>query len=222
MTPYAEEDYLMLSGIQHYVFCKRQWALIHIEKQWDENARTMEGNVMHENAHNIAFTESRKQTICSRAMPIHSKSMGVSGECDVVEFVRDDTNGITLYGRDGKYLVCPVEYKRGKPKAGEEDIYQLVAQAICLEEMFCCTIDTGYLYYGETRHRLKVDITNERKENVKKAFRDMHRMFSMQHTPKAKRTKSCNACSLKNICLPTLSEQRSVKQYIDNFITGDK
>ena len=150
MREYEEDDFLQLSGIQHYKFCKRQWALIHIENQWSDNVRTAEGRFMHENAHDVKFTEKRKNIIVSRSMPVQSRTMGISGECDIVEFIRDDENGISLNGREGKYIICPVEYKHGAPKDGDEDIFQLVAQAICLEEMFCTDVYTGYLYYGQT------------------------------------------------------------------------
>ena len=220
MQEYDEDDFLQLSGIQHYKFCKRQWALIHIENQWFENVRTAEGRLMHEKAHDIKYNEKRKNVIVSRAMPIHSRTMGVSGECDIVEFVRDDENGITLSNRIGRYKVYPVEYKRGAPKKGDEDISQLVAQAICLEEMFCCEVDIGYLYYGETRHRMEILITPELKQDVRETFIKMHNLYKKQYTPKAIQTKSCNACSIKDICLPNILEERSVKSYIDSFIKG--
>ena len=93
-------------------------------------------------------------------MPVHSREMGVSGECDVVEFhkVKD---GISIAGREGSYSVIPVEYKRGKPKTDDSDILQVAAQALCLEEMLCCVIPYGYIYYGETRRRTKVEFTDE-------------------------------------------------------------
>lgn len=101
---YNEDDFLQLSGIQHYVFCKRQWALIHIELQWAENLRTVEGRLMHKNAHDKYFSEKRGDLIISRGMPVHSRELGISGECDVVEFQRTD-NGIPLHGR-GRGSVC--------------------------------------------------------------------------------------------------------------------
>ena len=108
---YQEEDYLLLSGIQHFVFCRRQWALIHIEQQWEENVRTFEGRVMHENAHNADFHEKRNGVIMVRAMKVFSREMGISGECDVVEF-HPAPEGITLAGQKGTYIAVPVEYKR--------------------------------------------------------------------------------------------------------------
>ena len=144
---YNEEDYLMLSGIQHFEFCRRQWALIHFEQLWDENLRTVEGDIMHKRAHNEALTESRNGVITTRGMAVFSRKLGISGICDVVEFIRDDVNGYDIYKREGKYQIVPVEYKRGEPKEGLEDILQVVLQAMCLEEMLCCKVDKGYLYY---------------------------------------------------------------------------
>ena len=220
MYEYNEDDFIQLSGIQHYKFCKRQWALIHIENQWQENMRTAEGRIMHENAHDAKFSEKRKNIIVRRALPIHSRTMGVSGECDIVEFIRDDENGITLNDRAGKYKICPVEYKRGSPKKGDEDISQLIAQVICLEEMFCCEINEGYIYYGETRHRLKVNITTEQKANIREVFEEMHDLYKKSYTPKVKRSKSCNACSLKEICLPALCKEKPVNDYIKAYTKG--
>lgn len=69
------------------------------------------------------------------------------------------------------YKVVPIEYKRGKPKTDDSDILQVTAQALCLEEMLCCTIPHGYIYYGETRHRTKVEFTDEIREKVRKCLR---------------------------------------------------
>lgn len=217
MREYSEEDFLMLSGIQHFLFCKRQWALIHIEQQWAENVRTIEGKLMHEKAHDNSIVEKRGDLIISRAMPIHSRTLGTSGECDIVEFHKS-YKGINIQGREGLYKIHPVEYKRGSPKKTDEDILQLVAQTICLEEMFCCEIDKGYLYYGQTKRRLSVSITNELKEDVRKAFEEMHRFYERRYTPKVKRTIKCNACSINDICLPVLCKEKSARRYIDDMI----
>ena len=115
---YNEEEFLQLSGIQHFAFCRRQWALAYIELQWQENVRTVEGHLLHENAHDTAMKEKRGDLIIVRAMPVHSREIGISGECDVVEFHRSK-DGIPISGREGKYTVIPVEYKRGKPKSND-------------------------------------------------------------------------------------------------------
>ena len=210
---YAEEEYLQLSGLQHFVFCRRQWALIHIEHQWEENFRTIDGAIFHENAHDTGFQESRGDRLITRGVSVFSPTLGVSGQCDVLEYHRG-SSGIPLAGREGLWQPYPVEYKRGKPKEGDEDILQLCGQAMCLEEMLCCEISVGYIYYGETRRRLKVEISEVLREKVKKMLGEMHQYYERSYTPTVKRTKSCNACSLKEICLPVLNKKRSVKSYI--------
>ena len=112
---FQEEDFLQLSGIQHFEFCRRQWALAYIEMQWQENVRTVEGKILHEKAHDAGMKEKRGDLLVVRALPIHSREMGVSGECDVVEFHKVN-DGIHLAGKEGSYQAIPVEYKRGKPK----------------------------------------------------------------------------------------------------------
>ncbi len=216
---YKEEDYLMLSGIQHFSFCKRQWALIHIENQWEDNLRTIEGNIMHSRAHHGPLLESRKNKLISREMRVFSKELGISGICDVVEFVickEESAGAIALHNREGAYQIFPVEYKHGEGKTNDADRLQLAAQVICLEEMFCTEIPMGYLYYGTTRQREAVEITDEIRNKVKMICTQMHEMFSRKHTPKVKRSKSCNACSLKDICLPKLMKNISVHDYIEN------
>lgn len=215
---YREEEFLQLAGIQHFTFCRHQWALIHIEQQWEENLRTVEGNLFHKKAHDGNVTEKRGDCIISRGMPIFSRSLGISGVCDVVEFHRDDKNGVTLFGREGKYCVYPVEYKRGEPKESNVDILQMAAQAMCLEEMLCCNIPKGYLYYGETHRRIEAQIDCALREQVQSSFLEMHDYYERRHTPKVKWNKSCNACSLKEICMPKLLKNKSVKTYISKKI----
>lgn len=220
MMEYKEEEYLMLSGIQHFTFCRRQWALIHIEQQWQENAYTIAGELLHKNAHDSYFYEKRKDTIVSRAMPVFSRTMGVSGECDIVEF-RKDPDGVSLFGHRGLYQVYPVEYKKGSPKDTQIDILQLTAQAMCLEEMLMAEIKEGAVYYGETRRREKIVFTDPLREQVRKSFEEMHQLYDKRYTPQVKWSKSCNACSLKDICMPKLGKTISVKDYIHKAVTGD-
>ncbi len=215
---YSDEDYLQLSGIQHFEFCRRQWALIHLEQQWEDNLRTVEGELLHALAHDDNFTEKRRNVIITRGMRIYSRSMGVSGSCDIVEFIRNDESGVEIFGRDGRYDIEPVEYKRGKEKQGDEDVLQLVAEAMCLEEMLCCDIPKAYIFYGETRRRTAVDITDELKNKVRKNISEMHSYARKNYTPAAKRSKSCNACSLKDLCLPALFKQNDVADYIRRHI----
>lgn len=213
MKQYTEDEYLMLSGIQHFIFCRRQWALIHIEQQWEENYRTVDGDIMHRRVHNEALREKRGDLIIARGMSVSSPYLGISGQCDMVEFYRCEA-GIELPGEQGEFFVTPVEYKRGSPKVDESDKMQLAAQAMCLEDMLCCEVTEGYLYYGETRHRQKVKIDEELRKRTKDALAEMHALFERGYTPKAKRTKTCNACSLKNICLPMMHGKKKASDYI--------
>ena len=214
---YIEDEFLQLSGIQHYAFCRRQWALAYLELQWAENLRTVEGHIFHEHAHDSSVAEKRGDLIVSRAMPIHSFELGISGECDIVELHRDE-NGVFIPKYNDSFRVIPVEYKHGHPKENDIDALQLCGQALCLEEMLCTEIPFGYIYYGETRHRQKIEITAALREKTKKLISEMHDLSRRGITPKAKRTKSCNACSLNNICLPGLAGRQSVSDYIASAI----
>ena len=214
---YNEDDYLMISGIQHFKFCRRQWALIHIEQQWADNVHTVIGELMHKRVHDPYLREKRKDIVIARALPVSSRAMGVSGECDVVEFHRCD-DGIRLHGHRGLFSVYPIEYKKGRSKLTEEDKLQLAAQAMCLEEMFSTEVPEGAIFYGESRRREIVDITSDLRTEVEKMFEEMHQYYKRHYTPKVKYSKSCNACSLKDICLPKLGKAISVKRYLDQML----
>ena len=217
---YEEDDYLLLSGIQHFCFCRRQWALIHIEQQWDENVRTVEGKQMHENAHDGLSSERRGDLVVTRGMAVFSKELGVSGSCDVVEFQKND-GGISIFGRDGLFQPVPVEYKRGSPKESDADVLQLCAQAICLEEMLVCEIQYGFLFYGETRRRVKVDFDKDIRKRVSDMFVEMHQYFERRYTPKVKPSQSCKACSLNEICMPKLCKNKSAIAYMQDAVKDD-
>lgn len=210
---YQEEDYLLLSGLQHFRFCRRQWALIHIENQWAENLRTVDGALMHQAAHDKGSQESRGDLLITRGLSVFSPSLGVSGQCDVVEF-RRDPSGVSLHGREGLWQPYPVEYKKGRPKEGLADELQLCGQAMCLEEMLCCSIPEGALYYGEPRRRTAVPLTEDLRREVRDCLEEMHRLYQRRRTPRVKPTKACNACSLKDLCLPGLLRAKSASAYL--------
>lgn len=213
MMAYKEEDFLQLSGLQHFRFCRRRWALIHIENLWAKNFRTVDGAVFHENAHNTAYQESRGDLLVTRGVSVFSQALGVSGQCDVLEYHRGN-KGIPLAGKEGLWQPYPVEYKRGQPRADTGDALQLCGQAMCLETMLCCEIPEGALYYGETRRRQVVTFTPELRTQVTEMLTEMHELYRRGYTPKVKPTKSCNACSLKDLCLPRLLKSRSVSAYL--------
>lgn len=213
------DDYLLLSGIQHFAFCKRQWALIHIEQQWEENHLTFTGRKMHEKADDPFFTESRGDILISRSMPLASHTLKIYGIADVVEFHHSET-GITLPKRTGFWTIHPVEYKAGKKKSDDCDEVQLCAQAICLEEMYQTQIPVGNLYYGKTRRRTEVVFDEELRDSVTNYVSEMYEMYKSRVTPQAKQMNQCQSCSLLNICMPELSKQKSVDAYITSFTRG--
>ena len=213
MTAYREEEFLPLSGLQHFAFCRRQWALIHIEQQWKENLRTTDGHLFHARAHDAAQRERRGDTLILRGLPVFSRTLGLSGQCDVVEFSQTP-EGVPLRGEEGLWLPYPVEYKRGKPKGHQADELQLCAQAMCLEEMLCCAVPEGALFYGEPRRRTQVVFAPELREAVTAMSEEMQALYARGHTPKVKPRKSCGACSLKELCLPTLLGRRSAAAYL--------
>ena len=149
----------------------------------------------------------------TRGMPVFSRVLGVSGQCDVLEFHRDDA-GVPLAGTKGRWRPFPVEYKRGEPKDGDCDAAQLCGQAICLEEMLCCEIPDGALFYGEPRRRTPVAFTPALRQTVRSALAEMHDLDRRGHTPRVRPSKSCNACSLKELCLPALRRAGSVADYL--------
>ena len=222
MNEYAENEILLLSGIQHFRFCRRQWALIHLENQWQENVKTIEGNFVHTRCHDEDKNEQRGDLLIVRGLRVNSYYLGLTGQCDVVEFhKRQDDSGAKLNKRDGTWDICPIEYKKGKPKSGDEDVSQLCAEAMCLEEMFGIAVEEGYIYYAEIKRRLKVELTPDLKDKVKKTIKEMHEAFRRKHTPLVKPSMRCRSCSLKDICLPILQSKTSVNNYYEKYL-GDE
>lgn len=207
------EEPLMISALQHFVFCRRQWALIHVEQLWKDNARTVEGNLMHQRAHDEKQIEKRSDMIIMRGLRVHSRRLNVTGICDVVEFHRQE-NGISLPGYEGHWQPYPVEYKRGKPKTHDADELQLCAQAMCLEEMLLCAVPEGSLYYGEPRRRTHVEFSADMRKRVETLLAEMHQDMQRGYTPRPRPGRSCQACSLRDLCLPGLGRASSVSDYI--------
>lgn len=208
------DDYLLLSGIQHFIFCRRQWALIHIEQLWDENFFTIDGQIKHKKVDQGDLSEFKNGTKIIRAMPVVSHELKIRGKCDVVE-LQPSEDGFYFSKYNKKYKVYPIEYKRGKPKQNDSDIMQLLAQAICLEEMLGLTIDKGACFYFETRRRQEVLFTDELRNKLTEIINEMNQYYHRQYTPKVKKTKKCKSCSLKDLCLPELEGSLTVKEYME-------
>jgi CRISPR-associated exonuclease Cas4 len=171
---------------------------------------------MHERAHDSYLSEKRGDIITTGDMPVFSRRLGITGKCDIVEFIRDE-NGVSLRGRDGNWIPRPVEYKRGSPKKTDADELQLCAQALCLEEMLLCPkIENAYIFYGEPRRRESVPLTDALREKVKSMFIEMRSYYDRRYTPRVKKSRICGACSLKDVCLPGMSPPDSVRGYIDS------
>lgn len=202
-----------LSALQHFAYCRRQWGLIFVERQWAENARTAEGQVFHQTAHHGPESEARGDLLILRGLRVASPALRLGGVCDVVEFHRSPS-GVPLMGREGLWLPYPVEYKKGSDQTRESDEVQLCGQALCLEDMLCCQIPEGSLFYGETRRRTRVAFDEPLRQRTFSLLQEMLGHMARGHTPAAKPHKGCNACSLRDICLPKLSRTPSVADYV--------
>jgi CRISPR-associated exonuclease Cas4 len=209
MTIESPDDFIMLSALQHYAYCPRQCALIHIEQAWSENVFTAEGRLMHDKADSNKH-ESRGNVRIDYSVPLRSLRLGLVGKADVVEFHRQD---------DGTWLPFPVEYKRGKPKADNCDRVQLCAQAICLEEMLNIEITAGALFYGQTRRREDVVFDMALRQAMEDTAKKVYELMKSGITPKAEYSKKCDRCSLLELCMPkTCGKKKSVSKYLQSVM----
>jgi CRISPR-associated exonuclease Cas4 len=206
---YSDDELIMLSALQHFAFCPRQCALIHIEQLWLESGLTAEGRIMHERVHEQS-RESRGNVHMEYGVPLRSLTLGLIGKADVVEFHRTDKN---------QWQPFPVEYKRGKPKLDLCDSIQLCAQAICLEEMLSLSVSTGAIFYGRTRRRLDVSFDDGLRRETDAAAEGAHKLIASGITPPAVYEKRCRNCSLIGQCLPKPVGQKSpVKRYLARMV----
>ena len=213
---YKEDDMLMLSGIQHFRFCSRQWALIHLEQQWEDNRLTVEGQLLHKHVDDPFYRQKCGEHIILRSVSIASRQLGLYGISDAIELLPADgvTDTIQHPRYPGRWTPLPVEYKHGKPKTNEVDEVQLAAQAMCLEEMNSIRISYGAFFYGEIRHRVGVEITPRLRDIVKECATEMHRIYESRQIPMASGGKHCGRCSLKDICVPRVKSCGNVESYL--------
>lgn len=216
---YSVDDMLMLSGIQHFRFCPRQWALIHIEQQWNDNRLTIEGQILHKHVDDPFYRQKNGDAITLRSVNLVSSELGLYGISDIIELFPSKVIENTIQHPDypGHWKPIIVEYKHGKPKKNEIDEVQLAAQTMCLEEMYDIRIYNGVFYYAELRHRIKVDITDELRNIVRTCAMKMHKIFSTAAIPKAEYGKQCQRCSLIDICMPkSPTPNKTVNTYLNN------
>jgi len=216
---YSEDDLLPLSGLQHLMFCERQWGLIHIEQIWDENRLTAEGRVLHERAHQPG-AETRPNIRTARGLRLHSLRLGLVGQADIVEFHRSAASAV-VPKVEGLWRPFPVEYKRGKPKRDVCDEVQLCAQALCLEEMFGRQISEGALYYGKPRRRTAVVFDGKLRGRTETLAVRMHELYAAGTTPLAAYEAKCDSCSLIARCLPRLfAKPPDVARYLSRALAA--
>ena len=214
---FSEDDLIPISALQHYVFCPRQWGLIHIEQLWDENRLTAEGRVLHNKTHEPQ-EENRPGIRTVRTLRLVSYRLGLTGQADVVEFHKAE-KGITLEDTEGFWKPVPVEYKRGKPKIDICDEVQICAQALCLEEMLKTNIESGFIFYGQPRRRQQVDFTDTLRKQTEQIVKELHKLTTEKATPKAKYEKKCKSCSLLEICMPEIT---GLDKDIDHYLSKAK
>jgi CRISPR-associated exonuclease Cas4 len=202
---YTEDDLLMLSALQHILFCERQCALIHIEQIWVENLYTAQGRIMHERVDKTG-RESRRDVRLEYGVPLRSLKLGIIGKADMVEFHRQE---------DGSWRPFPVEYKRGKAKKENWDKVQLCAQAICLEEMLGVSVPEGALFYGKNRRRQAVAFDDDLRGCTAETATRLHTLIRSGITPPASYEKKCDTCSLLEVCMPKIS---TGKQLVGKYL----
>lgn len=220
MPIYADEDMLQLSGIQHYVFCPRQWALIHLEQEWTDNRLTAEGSMLHANVDNPSVRETNgSPTLTLRGLKLASSRLGLTGIADAVEVepLPDAPRSKKALLRSKRYTIMPIEYKRGRPKTTDCDRIQVAAQAMMLEEMLGVNITVGAIFYWEVRHREYFDITDSLRADVERCSVEMHTIIENGFLPSAHKSSSCRACSLVEICLPGISAKSAVN-YLNTML----
>lgn len=217
-VPYNEDDLIPISALQHFAFCERQCALIHIEQVWAENRLTAEGRVLHERVHD-AGSESRPDVRTARGLRLRSLALGLTGVADVVEF-RPSPEGVVVPGLRGRWQPFPVEFKRGRPKPDRCDEVQLCAQALCLEEMLGAAIPEGALFYGQPRRRQDITFDGRLRELVAALAGRAQALLRAGRTPPAAWAPKCKSCSLLELCQPaTAGAGKSARRYLGQMLT---
>lgn len=205
---FNEDELISISALNHFYYCPRRCALIHIEQIWTENLFTAEGRIMHEHVHESG-NESRRDVKIARGVPLRSLKLGLVGVSDMIEFYRVSSD---------IWQPFPVEYKRGKPKLDHSDMIQLCAQAICLEEMLSVTVPEGALFYGKTRRRTDVIFDEALRLETEEIAEKSRNLIFSGITPPPVYAKRCEKCSLINECLPKKMEKKMVvKKYFERM-----
>ncbi len=200
---FSDDNLLPISALQHFVFCPRRAALVHVEGLWAENRFTAEGRRLHGRAHDRSRGESRPGVRITRGLELRSYHHGLVGKADVVEFRE------AAPGQPPRIMI--IEYKRGRPKPGRDDEFrvQLCAQAMCLEEMLDTTIRQGAIFFGQRRRRTEVVFDDVLRPQTLRAICQIHELIDSGRTPAARVQSKCKRCSLVNLCLPKAMRPRA-------------
>jgi CRISPR-associated exonuclease Cas4 len=204
MKSQSETDWLMISALQHYAYCPRQFALIHIEQVWEENHWTAQGRLLHERVDSYE-SEQRGDVRYERSISALSKRLHIRGKLDLLE----------VTGKPATHYF-PVEYKRGKPKVEDWDKIQLCAQALCLEEMRNVNITNGALWYWQLRRREPVCFDKALRTTTLQTIESAHNLMASGNTPAPTTSKKrCRACSLCDLCQPDTFRNDRSRRYIE-------
>ncbi len=206
---YSEDDFISISALQHYVYCPRQCALIHVEDAWSENLFTVRGEILHEKVDTDTY-ETRGDIKTVRGLRIHSFTYGLVGRCDVVEYRKTKTG----------MIVFPVEYKSGKPKENISDMVQLCAQTLCLEEMLETRIEKAAFFYGKIRRRSIIEINKKLRLETENIISEVRKIVSSKIIPSAEYESKCRNCSLQSICQPKAMNKRKLQNYISELYSA--
>lgn len=210
-----EEDFIQISGLQHLAFCKRQWALIHIDQEWEENVFTAEGRNLHERV-DEGYQEFRKGLRQYSGLYVKSLKLGIYGKTDLIEAIKSaesKTNDIQMLGLKGKWSLYPVEFKRGKPKSHDADLIQLCAQALCLEEMTETQIESGAVFYWQIRKRVEVEFDPALRQKTIAMIKLAHDLIKKGQIPSPEYGQHCRSCSLLEICMPRKLQAEKISAY---------
>lgn len=220
MKKFEEDERFPISSLKQFMYCKRRFALMYINCDWGENYKIAEGDLLHKRVDDPYFNEKRGDIHISRSVPIFSESLHLYGVADIIEFIKDE-NGIELPNKKDRWRINLVEYKNGKPEKSNADNFQLCAQALCLEEMFQTSIESGDIFYGKIKRRVKVELTDCLKAQVRMQVENMKRFLATQKIPIKDDAQNCSLCSLVDVCIPSaFGKQKKVRDQIALLMKG--
>lgn len=220
MKKFEEDERLPISALKQFIYCKRRFALMYINCDWGENYKIAEGDLLHKRVDDPYFNEKRGDVHTSRSVPVFSDRLNLYGVADIVEFIKNE-NGIELPNKKDRWQINLVEYKNGKPEKSNADNFQLCAQALCLEEMFHTTIENGDIFYGKIRRRVKVELTDNLKSQVRMQVDNMKALLKNQNIAVRDEAQNCSLCSLLDVCIPSaFGKQKKVQEQIALLMKG--